>query len=381
MGRPLIAIFLTVLASLVGFGIVIPLLPFYAQGMGASPLEVGLLFAAYSGCQMVAAPLLGGWSDRWGRRPVLLLSLLGTAVSFAMLALARDLGTLFAARVVDGLSGGNISTARAYIADVTEEADRARAFGLVGAAFGAGFVMGPALGGLLSHFGYAAPAWAAVALTCVAMAVAWRYLPEPCRRTRAGSSVWRDLPRVLRRAELRGLLGVDFAYWATAAVFQTTFALFVSRRFGLDASHTGYLLSLWGVLGVVVQLGLVGPVVRRWGERRALGWGMVVAGLGFAGAAASQSLLPFVLSTLLAALGAGISNPALVAWISRSADPSEQGVVQGTASTLESLGRVVGPVWGNGSLGLFGEGVAFSSAAAAMALAGLAVLWQRGRWR
>ncbi len=381
VGRPLVVIFLTVLTNLIGFGIVIPLLPFYAQKMGASPLQVGLLFAAYSACQMIAAPLLGAWSDRWGRRPVLLLSLFGTAVSFAMLALAKDLATLFAARVIDGLSGGNITTARAYVADVTEEGDRARAFGLVGAAFGLGFVMGPALGGALSHFGYGTPAWAAVGLTCVAMGVAWRYLPETARRTRAVSSSWRHLPQVVRRTELRGLLGVDFAYWATAAVFQTTFALFVNRRFGLDASHTGYLLSVWGMLGVLVQLGLVGPVVRRWGERNALGGGLMLAGVGFAGAAASHSLLPFLVSTFLAALGAGISNPALVALISRSADSPDQGSVQGVASSLESLGRVVGPVWGNGSLGLFGEGAAFGSAAAAMVLVGLIVLGPQGARR
>jgi len=381
VSRPLLAIFLTILTNLIGFGIIIPLLPFYARALGASPLVIGFLFASYSACQLLAAPVLGGWSDRWGRRPVLLLSLLGTAVSFAMLALARDLATLFAARVVDGLSGGNISTARAYIADVTDEGERARAFGLVGAAFGAGFVMGPALGGALSRFGYAAPAWAAAGLTCVAIAVAWRYLPETSRRTRAGASAWRDLPRVLHRPDLRGLLGVDFAYWATAAVYQTTFALFVSRRFGLDASHAGYLLSLWGALGVVVQLGLVGPVVRRWGERRTLGGGLVLAGLGFAGAAASHSLLGFLLSTVPAAVGAGVSNPALVALISRTADASDQGRVQGVASTLESLGRVVGPVWGNGSLGLFGEGAAFGSAAAAMVLVGLVVLRPRGTAR
>ncbi|MCL6498758.1 MAG: MFS transporter [Firmicutes bacterium] len=373
MSRPLWAIFLTVLASLIGFGIVIPLLPFYASSLGASPLEVGFLFAAYSACQLVAAPILGAWSDRWGRRPVLLLSLLGTAVSFALLALARNLPMLFAARVVDGLSGGNISTARAYIADVTPDDRRARSFGLIGAAFGIGFVLGPALGGALARFGYSTPAWAAVGLTGVAMALAWWWLPETVHRVRAGGPTgWRQLPAALRRPQLRGLLGVDFVYWATAAVYQTTFALFVHRRFGLDATHTGYLLALWGLVGAAVQVGLVGPVGGRWGEGRALAAGLTVAGLSLLGASVSTDLPGFLGSTLVAAVGVGISNPALVSLISRAAASHEQGAVQGVAGTLESLGRMVGPVWGNGLLGAAGEGAAFASAAMIMVLAGVA---------
>lgn len=379
MSRPLLAIFLTVLANLVGFGIVIPLLPFYAQSLGATPLQVGLLFAAYSACQLLAAPVLGTWSDRWGRRPVLLLSLLGTAVSFVLLALAKNLTLLFTARIVDGLSGGNISTARAYIADITEENERARSFGLIGAAFGIGFVLGPAVGGTLSRFGYATPAWAAVGLTVLAMTLAWWWLPETVHRVRAGSGPgWRHLPEALRRPPLRALLGVDFVFWATAAVYQTTFALFVSHRFGMDAGQAGYLLTLWGAMGAVVQLGLVGPVVQRWGERRTLSAGLLVAGLSLLVASQMRQEGPFVVSTLVAAVGAGVSQPALVSLISRSAASYEQGAVQGAASTLESLGRMVGPVWGNGLLGAVGEGAAFGSAAAVMIVTALVVGRMRG---
>ena len=151
MSRPLFVLFVTILVNLIGFGIIIPLLPFYAEEFGASPVTIGLLFASFSLAQLIAAPILGEWSDRWGRRPVLILSLIGTAVSFTMLALATSLSMLFAARIVDGLSGGNITTARAYIADVSTEQDRAKAYGFLGAAFGLGFIIGPALGGAFSH--------------------------------------------------------------------------------------------------------------------------------------------------------------------------------------------------------------------------------------
>ena len=187
MTRPLLIIFLTIFVNLVGFGIIIPLLPFYAETFGASPLIIGLLFAIFSLCQLIAAPALGDLSDRYGRRPVLIFSLAGTVVSFVMMALAHSLTLLFLARIVDGLSGGNISTARAYVADVTEPKDRARAYGLIGAAFGLGFIFGPALSGALSKYSYTAPIWAAAALTLVATAMAWLWLPETVHRIQAGS--------------------------------------------------------------------------------------------------------------------------------------------------------------------------------------------------
>src|ERR1700694_5939026 len=176
--RPLLIIFLTVFVNLVGFGIIIPLLPFYAGTFGASPLVVGLLFAVFSLCQLTAAPALGDLSDRYGRRPILIFSLAGTVVSFVMLALAHSLAMLLAARIVDGLSGGNISTARAYVADITAPKDRARAYGLIGAAFGLGFILGPALSGALARVSYTAPIWAAAALTLAATVIAWLWLPE-----------------------------------------------------------------------------------------------------------------------------------------------------------------------------------------------------------
>src|SRR5947208_3324396 len=225
--RPLLIIFLTIFVNLVGFGIIIPLLPFYAQKFGASPLVIGLLFGIFSLCQLVAAPALGDLSDRYGRRPVLIFSLLGTVASFVMLALAQTLTVLFLARIVDGLSGGNISTARAYVADITEPKDRARAYGLIGAAFGLGFILGPALSGVLSKVSYTAPIWAAAALTLVATAMAWLWLPETVHRAQAGTgNPFRYLPELLRRPILRRVLVIDFVYWSAFAVFQTTFALF-----------------------------------------------------------------------------------------------------------------------------------------------------------
>jgi MFS transporter, DHA1 family, tetracycline resistance protein len=374
VSRPLLVLFVTILVNLIGFGIIIPLLPFYAETFGASPFVIGLLFASFSIAQLVAAPVLGVWSDRWGRRPVLILSLIGTAVSFAMLAVANSLWMLFAARIVDGLSGGNITTARAYIADISTPENRAKSYGMLGAAFGLGFIIGPALGALFARISYTAPIWVAVGVTLAATALAWVWLPETVHRVDAASeSPWTSLAALGRRPGLRHLLSVDFIYWMSFAVYQTTFALFGARRFGFDASHTGYLLSAFGLLGVVVQAGFVGPVVKRLGERPTLAAGLMFAAIGWGGSALTHSLPVFVALLVPGAIGIGLCNATLSALISHAATPGEQGRVQGAAGALESLGRAIGPMWGNGALQILGEGSAYGAAAALLAAASISI--------
>ncbi len=378
MSRPLFVIFITIFVNLVGFGIIIPLLPFYAETFGASPMLIGLLFASFSLSQLVASPVLGDLSDRWGRRPVLIFSLLGTVVSFTMLAVAHSLAMLFAARIVDGLSGGNITTARAYIADITTEDDRARAFGILGAAFGLGFIVGPALGGLFSHISYTAPIWAAAVITIVATALAYLWLPETVHRAHAGGvSPWKALAELGGRASLRLLFGIDFVYWTAFAVYQTTFALFGARRFGFDAAETGYLLAAFGFFGVLVQGVVVGWIVGAIGEKRTLSIGFASAAIGWGGSAFTHSVPVFVAMLLPGAIGIGLCSATLSALISKAAGPHEQGRVQGAAGALESLGRTIGPIWGNGVLQVYGEGASYGSAA--VALAGAAALALRYR--
>jgi DHA1 family tetracycline resistance protein-like MFS transporter len=367
--RPLLVIFLTIFVNLIGFGIIIPLLPFYAETFGASPLVIGLLFAVFSVCQLVAAPLLGDWSDRYGRRPVLIFSLLGTVASFVLLALARSIAMLFIARIVDGLSGGNISTARAYVADVTEPKDRARAYGLIGMAFGLGFIFGPALSGVLVKVSITAPIWAAAAITLVATGVAWLWLPETVHRAQAGTGMpFRNLPELLRRPALGRVLVIDFVYWFAFAIFQTTFALFTARRFAFDASQTGYFFSAFGILGAIVQGGLIRPVVHRLGDKPTFIVGLVCSALGLVAATLTHSVAVFAVTLVPLALGIGFGHPTISSLVSRAARGDEQGRVQGAASAVESLGRTVGPIWGNASLQRFGEAMPYISAAAFLML-------------
>jgi DHA1 family tetracycline resistance protein-like MFS transporter len=367
--RPLLVIFLTIFVNLVGFGIIVPLLPFYAERFGASPFTIGLLFGIFSLCQLLAAPALGDLSDRYGRRPVLIFSLLGTVASFVMLAVAQSIAMLFVARIVDGLSGGNISTARAYIADVTEPKDRARAYGLIGAAFGLGFIFGPALSGVLAKISYTAPIWAAAAITLVATAMAWFWLPETVHRAAAGTGMpFKNLAAMMRRPGLRRVLVIDFVYWFAFAIFQTTFALFVARRFGFDAPKTGYVFAGFGVLGAIVQGAFIRPIVHRLGDKPTFLLGLVCAAVGLVAATFASSVTLLIVALIPLAFGIGFGHPTVASLVSRAGRSDEQGRVQGAAGAMESLGRTLGPVWGNAALQRFGEATPYLSAAGCIAI-------------
>jgi multidrug resistance protein len=373
--RPLLIIFLTIFVNLVGFGIIVPLLPFYAERFHASGTVIGLLFASFSICQLVASPVLGDWSDRYGRRPVLVFSLAGTVVSFVMLAMAHSIAMLFLARIVDGLSGGNISTARAYVADITEPKDRARAFGLIGAAFGLGFIIGPALSGVLAQRSITAPIWAAAGITLVATLMAWFWLPETVHRAHAGTGMpFRNVAEMMQRPGLRRVLALDFIYWFAFAIFQTTFALFGQVRFGFDAARTGYFLAGFGVLGAIIQGGFIRPVVHRLGDKPTFMIGVLCGAIGLVAATLAHSVPVLALSLVPLAFGIGFGHPTMSALVSRAAHGKEQGRVQGAASAMESLGRTIGPVWGNASLQRFGEGVPYLSAAGFLVVALLMVI-------
>jgi DHA1 family tetracycline resistance protein-like MFS transporter len=369
VSRPLLVIFLTIFVNLVGFGIIVPLLPFYAETFGASPLVIGLLFAVFSACQLIAAPALGDLSDRYGRRPILIFSLIGTIVSFVMLAVAHSITMLFLARIVDGMSGGNISTARAYVADITAPEDRARAYGIIGAAFGLGFIFGPALSAILAKVSYTAPIWAAAGITLVATLMAWFWLPETVHRAAAGTGMpFRNLAAMMQRPGLRRVLVIDFVYWFAFAIFQTTFALFVARRFGFDVPQTGYFFAGFGILGAVIQGGFIRPIVRRMGDKPVFILGLICAAVGLVAATLTHTVFLFAVALVPLAFGMGFGHPTVSSLVSRAGRGDEQGRVQGAAGAVESLGRALGPVWGNAALQRFGEAMPYLSAAGCLAL-------------
>ena len=352
---PLAVIFTTVFIDLVGFGIVIPVLPFYAEGtrFNATPRTVGLLFASYSIMQLVFSPILGRLSDKYGRRPVLLISIIGTGIGFLILGFAKTLWMLFAGRILDGITGGNISTAQAYIADITTKEDRAKGMGLLGAAFGLGFILGPAIGGILSRWGIGVPFLFAAGL-CFANAILLYFtLPEtvtpdhPARVSAAGGRGLRQLLESLRQPRLGFVLAIYFLFIVAFSIMTTSFSLYTMFRFGYDAQHNGWLFAYVGLIAVIIQGGLIGRLVKKFGELP-----LVIAGaLCFA---ASLFAVPFVgpntggLLALLVgggifSLGNSLATPALTSLASKSVGAAEQGTVLGITQSAASLARAVGP--------------------------------------
>lgn len=349
--RQLSTIFLIVFIDLVGFGMVIPFVPLWAERYQPRAVTLALLLACYSTMQFLAAPLLGRLSDRFGRRPVLLLSLLGSVLGYLLLAVAGSLPLLFASRIIDGLSGGNIATAQAVIADTTKPEERARGMGIIGAAFGLGFIFGPAIGGLLMPIRSWLPAVAAAATSATAFVMVWFLLPEtrPVGGQPAAPAGLLGLTRlrtVIARPELSRLLAMVFLNVIAFSAFEMTFALFMHDRHHLSERTIGLLLAGVGVTAAVIQGGLIGRLSRRFGEERLL---LVGSSLGVVGLGA----LPYMpnVSTLLLpiavlAVGSALFNPSLSALTSRHAGGHEMGEVLGVFQSLSSLGRVVGPLVG-----------------------------------
>ena len=352
---PLIVIFTTVFIDLVGFGIVIPVLPFYAEStmFNATPRTVGLLFASYSIMQLIFSPILGGLSDKYGRRPVLFLSILGTGLGFLILGFATTLWMLFFGRILDGITGGNISTAQAYIADITTKEDRAKGMGLVGAAFGLGFIFGPAIGGILSRWGIHVPFFFAAGL-CFANAILLFFtLPEtvtkdhPARSSAAGGRGVRQLIRSLKQPRLAFVLVIYFLFVVAFSIMTTSFSLYVMFRFGYDVQHTGYLFAYVGLIAVVVQGGLIGRLVKRFGElplviTGALCFSISLFAVPFVGPAAG-GLAALLIGGGVFSLGNSLATPALTSLASKSVGPAEQGTVLGVTQSVASLARAVGP--------------------------------------
>ena len=352
---PLIVIFTTVFIDLVGFGIVIPVLPFYAEGtlFNATPRTVGLLFASYSIMQLIFSPVLGSLSDKHGRRPVLLLSIIGTGIGFLVLGFAKTILMLFVGRILDGITGGNISTAQAYIADITTQENRAKGMGLIGAAFGIGFIFGPAIGGILSQWGVHVPFFFAAAL-CFANAVLLYFtLPEtvtadhPARNRAAGGRSLHHVLDSLRQPRLSFVLIIYFLFIVSFSIMTTSFSLYTMFRFGYDAQHTGYLFAYVGLIAVVIQGGLIGRLVKRFGELPLVIFGAFCFAISlfavpFVGPAAG-GLAGLLIGGGVFSMGNSLATPALTSLASKSAGREQQGIVLGVTQSVASLARAVGP--------------------------------------
>lgn len=359
-------LFLIVFIDLVGFGLVIPLLPFYAQRFAASPLQMTLLFAAYSLMSMLAAPVWGRISDRIGRRPVLMASMAAAALAYLGLAFATELWMVFLARAFAGICAGNIAAAQAYIADVTPPENRAKGMGMIGAAFGLGFIVGPVIGGIVAGDDLATadlqtPGLIAAGMSLLALIGVVALLPESLSsrrfdRVRGRLAAARE---ALARPVLARLLFVFFLVTLAFSGMETTFAWWAIAQFGWGPRPIGFVFFYVGLLSALMQGGLIGPLTRRFGEERLMLAGMALIALGLLVMPLAHALPGLVLALSALALGMGAMQPSINSLISRRAGAEQQGEIMGVAQSIASLARVLGPILAGALYGGLGRNSPF----------------------
>ena len=352
----LIPIFIVVFVDILGFCIILPLLPYYASKINAVDASVGPLIASYSLCQFIAAPILGNLSDTHGRRPILLYSQFGSFMGFILLGLAmhlpHPLAWLFAGRMIDGLSGGNLTVAQAYLSDITEPHERAKIFGMViGVSFGLGFTIGPGLGAIIAdRFGYDISAYLAAFFSLSSIVATFFLLPETQHQSDEprprGLSMYTRVMDYLRIAELRPLLAVFFFLSLPFTIYTTMFALFAKNQLGFNQKQAGTFLALVGLLGIVWQGGFIGPIVRRFGEYKSLLIGLVASAAGLYYVVAVDVWWKLIFVAILFSFGHSVSRPSLTSVIAQAAPPNRRGGVFGAMTSIESFTRVIGPVLG-----------------------------------
>jgi DHA1 family tetracycline resistance protein-like MFS transporter len=362
MNKRLLNVGLIVLIDMLGFALIVPLLTVFADSFGATEFQTGLLVSSYALMQMIAAPILGRFSDKYGRRPVFLISILGTFIGFLILGFSNSLWMLFLSRILSGLTAGNISVAQAYIADVTDEKNRARGMGMFGAAFGIGFILGPALGGMLSQLGFAVPAFVSAALAFVNLLTVYFWLPESLTAERRAELVTQKkkefsfgaLFAALARPHVGALLWVRFGFAIAFNSFQTVFPLYVLHKFGLGAQQTGYILAYIGIVLVAMQGGAIGPLSARFKESNLLVTFLGFALVGMIGWAVAPTIPILLIAMFPMAIGAGSFNALINSAISKAVTRDEVGGMLGFGAGLESATRVVMPALASYLLGAYG---------------------------
>lgn len=355
--KSLIAIFLVVLIDVLGLTIMLPLLPFYSEHFGANAFVVGTLVSSYALCQLISGPILGSWSDKYGRKPVLVFSQIGTFIGFLILGSAQSLVWIFISRIIDGLTAGNISTAQAFIADVTPPKDRAKAMGKISIAFGIGFFIGPALTAFLFHYGYRVPIFVAAGLSFTSILASHFLLPNlppPASLKVEGEKevkVRFALFKYLKQPVLAILLLEIFLFYFSFSAYMSGFALFAERRFtfngiALNPKQVGYAFTYFGLLGILIQAFFIGKLVNTLGERKLTMIGFLSAGLGYLMLAFIREPIMIAVTGLFTSFGAGVLRPVLISEISSQVGPTERGRVIGANQALQSVAQIIAPLIG-----------------------------------
>jgi DHA1 family tetracycline resistance protein-like MFS transporter len=380
----LLMLFSVVFMDMIGFGFIIPLIPDYITRFGGAPALAGLLAAVYALGQFFAAPIVGRLSDKYGRKPLLLFSIGGTFLSLLLLGFSRSLILVFIARLLDGLTGGNITVAQSYIVDITDEKNRARGLGLIGMAFGLGFILGPLFGGLLSVYGLAVPAFVAAGIAFLNLLLITFQLPESLTQERKDQALLRPrkvlsfkvLMTVLRRQGTGTLLLMTLLYSFAFILFESMFAIFVADRLGLDSKSRGFLLAYVGLLVALVQGGLVGVLVKKFDERKLTALAVLIAALAMLFYSFSNSVVYLMIMLFPLSIASGITSTLLRTLLTKSVPHEEAGGTLGLSSSAESLNRVLAPMVGSFLFAVLGSWSPGVLASILLALTGY-IAWKK----
>jgi MFS family permease len=342
VNKALIPILGITLVDVLGFTMLIPILPYYAEHYGASPVAVGLIYSTVALCALVASPLWGRLSDRIGRKGVLLAAQIASAIGFILLGIGGALWVIYVARAIEGLGGGGLGVTQAYVSDVTTPEERARAFGLVGATFGIGFLIGPALSGILVRFGYAVPLFFGAALAVTTVVLTIFLLPESSKPVATSVSL-ETIATALRAPDLGRLLLAQFAFSFAFYSWISIFALFVERQLGFGPSQSSFIFVISAIIGIVVQAGLIGKLVDRFGEGRIAITGLIVAAIAYACVPSITSTLSLLPVVMLWALSGALIRPSFTALISRAAPATMRGALFGVNDALGNVAFLIAP--------------------------------------
>lgn len=379
--RALFTLFIVVFIDLLGFGLVLPLLPFIGEKFGANPFQIGLLSASYSFFQFISSPILGRLSDRFGRKKLLIISQAGSAIGYLILGLANNIPLLFLARIIDGITGGNISIAQAYIADVTDKKNRARGMGIIGAAFGMGFIFGPAIGGLLAQKGFLYPALFATAASTLTVILNFLFLKEtvtqsPNLNKSRSVSKFPNFNFSIFSFPLNLIIFVFLIINLAFTLFQANFALWTQKTFGFGPTQNGWLYTFVGILIVTMQLVILPFLLKNIKEKTLMKTGILFLGLGIFLIIFIEFPALLFVPMFFIATGNGMSMPTLQAVASENVDPKDYGEILGVLQSAGSLGRIIGPVLGGEMFLIWGKNTPFLSAGILMFLITSLLFWK-----
>lgn len=380
--KELLVIMMIQITEVLGFSLILPFLPFYAESMGASPLVVALILSSFSLLQFISAPVMGRLSDMYGRKPLLIASQISTFISFVILGRAGSLAWIFISRAVDGLLGSNNVIAQAYVSDISSEEERSKAFGVSGISFAVGFMIGPALGGYLSRFGYSVPAYVAAGMSMLSIILTVLLLEETVKRAGKWKKVkifdWGAFVKYFGDEKLRRGFLIIFTYFMTHVIWTSNLSLYMKSKLGFGASEVGWMLAYVGLFSIVFRGLLLSKLIDKVGESRLTKISVLAIILGLLVLMGVRDFVWVLASLSLFAFGNGSTRPLMIGNISKGVDKNEQGAVLGVVNSLRSVAQIVGPVIGGYFLSNFFPESVMLVAMLFMSV-GMGVIWVMGR--